>query len=179
MSSHSQKFLIDKLTNSIESSTTGKSFDTKVELVLADEIKHVHKKDGWFFNWKKEFKEPERQIYKLTFSESQVIQGLVSLQPIADEQFIEMHLLESAPHNYGTEKEFLGVAGNLVAFACKTSIDLWYEGFVAFTAKTKLVDHYVKSLGAQLIYGQERMAIFPESARKLVTSYFKDYKDGR
>lgn len=177
MSSHTLKFLIDKITNSIESSSTGDSFDTNIELILANEIKTVHKKDGWFFNWKKEFKESERQIYKLSLANNQVIQGLISLQPVADQQFVEMHLLESAPHNYGTKKEFLGVAGNLVAFACKTSIELGFDGFVAFTAKTKLVDHYIETLGAQLIYGQERMAIFPDSARKLVTSYFKEYRN--
>ena len=179
MPSNSLKFLIDKITNSIESSTTGEGFVTKVELVLADEIKHVHKKDGWLFNWKTEFKESERQLYKLTLIDSPVIQGLISLQPVPDQEFVEMHLLESAPHNYGAHKEFLGVAGNLVAFACKSSIDLGYEGFVAFTAKTRLVDHYVETLGAQLIYGQERMAIFPDSARKLVTSYFKEYRNDR
>jgi hypothetical protein len=49
-------FPIDKLTNSIEDVATGKSFPTDVLLVTKDEIKAVHKKDGWSFNWKQELK---------------------------------------------------------------------------------------------------------------------------
>jgi hypothetical protein len=88
------------------------------------------------------------------------------------DNYIEMHLIETAPHNKGINREFSGVAGNLVAFACKTSFDLGFEGFVAFTAKTKLIDHYAETLGAQLIYGHERMGIFTEAAKKLVDSYY-------
>ena len=104
-----------------------------------------------------------------------MIQGLISIEPIQTQLFIQMHLIETAPHNFGNAKKYLGVAGNLVAFACKTSYDLGYEGFVAFTAKTHLVPHYINTLGAQLIYSYDRMAIFPEAAKKLVNSYYKDY----
>ncbi len=36
--------------------------------------------------------------------------------------------------------------------------------FVAFTAKTDLIDHYADTLGAQSIYSPERMAIFTPAA---------------
>lgn len=42
--------------------------------------------------------------------------------------YVEMHLIETAPHNYGQSKQFLGVVGNLVAFACKVSFDLGFDG---------------------------------------------------
>jgi hypothetical protein len=42
------------------------------------------------------------------------------------------------------------VAGNLVAFACKTSFTNGLHGFVSFFSKTKLIGHYEKSLGAYL-----------------------------
>ncbi len=93
--------------------------------------------------------------------------------------YIEMHLVENAPHNIGEQKKFSGVAGNLVAFACKQSFETGFEGFVAFTAKTKLVQHYIDTLGAQVIYGRERMAIFTKAAENLVNSYFKNYFHGR
>lgn len=35
-----------------------------------------------------------------------------------------------------------GVMGNLVAYACKLSLPRGYNGFVSFTAKTKLIEHY-------------------------------------
>jgi hypothetical protein len=50
---------------------------------------------------------------------------------------------------------------------------------VAFTAKTKLVNHYIETLGARLIYGKERMGIFTEDAENLVNSYYKNYLRGR
>lgn len=93
------------------------------------------------------------------------------------DNYIEMHLIESAPNNYGSEKEYAGVAGNLVALACKTSYDLGFEGYVAFTAKTRLIDHYISTLGAELIF-RDRMCISGNSAKDLVNSYYKNYLDG-
>ena len=99
-----------------------------------------------------------------------VIQGLLSLEPA--ENYIEMHLIETAPHNFGPSKQYRGVAGNLVAFACKMSFDAGFDGFVAFTAKTRLVKHYKESLGAEEIY-RNRMAVSGKAAEKLVNSYYK------
>jgi hypothetical protein len=169
------KFVVDELTNSIREMSSGKIFETQVLRVSALEIKKVHKKDGWFFNWKAEFKESRKTLYKLALLGDNTIQGLISLEPVPNQLFIEMHLIETAPHNHPNKKKFAGVAGNLVAFACKMSFDLGFEGYVAFTAKTNLVPHYVDSLGAQVIYGQNRMGIFTEAAKNLVNSYYKDY----
>jgi hypothetical protein len=68
---------------------------------------------------------------------------------------------------------YYGVAGNLVAFACKRSFELGFDGFVAFTAKTTLIEHYVKTLGAVSIGGQ-RMAIGEKQALGLIKRYFND-----
>jgi hypothetical protein len=46
--------------------------------------------------------------------------------------YLEMHLIENAPHNFGTKKTYLGVAGNLVAFACKMSFELRISGVYRF-----------------------------------------------
>jgi hypothetical protein len=62
----------------------------------------------------------------------------------------------------------------MVAFACKISFDLKFGGFVAFTAKTALMDHYNQTLGAEHIFGTQRMAIPTESAKILVNSYYKN-----
>lgn len=83
-----------------------------------------------------------------------------------------MNLLENAPFNIGKGKLYEGVAGNLVAFACKLSFQLGFEGFVAFTAKTKLIKHYEESLGAYHVGGQ-KMIIPTHSAKQLVDKYFK------
>ena len=79
------------------------------------------------------------------------------------------------PINYGKDKIHYGVPGNLVAFACKRSFELGFDGFVAFTAKNVLIEHYVKTLGAVSIGGQ-RMAIEEKQALELIKRYFNDKK---
>ena len=85
---------------------------------------------------------------------------------------IFINLVECAPFNVGRAKLYEGVAGNLVAYACKVSFQHSFEGFVAFTAKTKLIAHYEKTLGAYL-FGGNRMIIPTDSATVLVDKYFK------
>src|ERR1700754_1679299 len=109
-------FPIDKLTNSLEDVQTGVSFPTNVQLVSREETITVLRKDRWRFNWRSEFKNKRRKVYKLTLEENDVIQGLVSIEPMPDQLFIELHLIESAPHNLGRKKQFNGVLGNFVAF---------------------------------------------------------------
>ncbi|MEO8821734.1 MAG: hypothetical protein ABI374_12875 [Ginsengibacter sp.] len=59
-------FIIDKLTNSIENVITGDSFSTDITLITALDLKSVTKKNNWQFDWKLEFKQPARDVYKLT-----------------------------------------------------------------------------------------------------------------
>ena len=60
----------------------------------------------------------------------------------------------------------------LVPYACKVSFQKGYDGFVAFTAKSRLIKHYEDTLGAYHFRNQ-RMIIDTESAKFLVTKYFK------
>lgn len=167
----STRIVIDKLTNSIEKRTTGKSYETDIALVSTNEIKTIFKKDGWYFNWRKEFTEKGRHVYKLTLKDDKRIQGLLCLEPA--DNYIEMLIIETAPHNYGKTKEYVGVPGNLIAFACKISFEMGFNGNIAFTAKTRLKQHYIDTLGAKVLFGN-RMGILEESARNLVNSYFND-----
>jgi hypothetical protein len=84
-----------------------------------------------------------------------------------------MNLLESAPFNVGKAKIYEGVAGNLVAYACKISFQKGFDGYVAFTAKSKLIEHYEKALGVYHFKNQ-RMIIETNAARILVEKYFKN-----
>ena len=111
-------------------------------------------------------------MYKLVVKDDTTIQGLISLEPY--ENYIEMHLIETAPHNYGKSKKYLGVPGNLVAFACKMSFELGFDGYVGFAPKTQLIQHYINTLGAELIF-RNRMRISTNSAKKLVDSYYKNF----
>lgn len=160
---------IDKLTRSIENAVSGDSFKTEVlELSLADIKKY--KKAEWLFDWKAEAKSIDKKVYKLVIVENPtIIQGLISLQDRGDHIF--MPLIESNKFNRGEKKIYLGVPGNLVAFGCKVSFDKGYDGYVSFESKTKLKEHYKKTLGADFLYGNF-MAINTKAAAKLIEQYF-------
>ena len=164
-------FIIDRLGNSIQNTISGDSFSTEVSMVSKIDIKQISKKNGWTFNWKSEFNNIVKEVYKLTISNNpNIIQGMISLTIETDHVF--MSLVESAPFNLGKNKLYEGVAGNLVAYACKVSFQKGFEGFVAFDAKTKLIQHYEKTLGAYTLGGQ-RMIIPTKPAQILIDKYFK------
>jgi hypothetical protein len=163
-------FIIDKLTNSIENVITGDSFATDISVLTQQDLKTVSKKNGWLFNWKEEFKEPARDIFKLTIvNNPTIIQGLISLE--VKEDHVYMHLVENAPFNKGKTKVYSGVAGNLVAFACKLSFQRGHDGNIAFLSKTQLIEHYEKTLGA-FHFGGRVMIIEKQAAIKLINKYF-------
>ncbi len=165
-------FLIDKLTNSIENVVTGDKFQTVISLVSINDLKSVTKKSKWLFDWKFEYKQPEREVYKLTIvGNPSIIQGLMCVEIKSDHVY--MHLVENAPFNRSKEKMYAGVPGNLVAFACRLSFQRGYEGNVSFLSKSKLIKHYEKTLGA-IHFGGRVMIIETKSAIRLIDKYFKN-----
>ncbi len=161
---------IDKLTNSIVNTISGDSFPTDILAVSKADLKHTTKKQGWLCNWASEFKLMDREVFKLTIRNNPtIIQGLLSISDYKDHYYL--HLIESSPFNLGKSKLYEGVPGNLFAFTCKVSWDKGYEGFVSFTSKTRLIEHYENTLGATHI-GGHKMVIFPQEALKLIKKYF-------
>ncbi len=108
----------------------------------------------------------------VTHENPEIFQGLVSVSDGGDHIF--MNLIESRRINIGGKKLYAGVAGNLVAFACKVAFQKGYNGNVAFEAKTQLIEHYKETLGAKR-FSYSRMLINRPAAYKLVTQYFKDF----
>jgi hypothetical protein len=164
-------FEIDKLTNSIENTISGEVFETIINQIL--EPKKINKTE-WVFDWHKEIKNNLKSVYGLTTHHNQnIIQGLISITDKSDHIF--MDLIENAKFNKGKNKLYKGVAGNLVAFACKTSFEMGYNGVISFIAKTQLIDHYIQTLGAK-IFARNRMYVDTKEAYILTTKYFKDFK---
>jgi hypothetical protein len=164
-------FEIDKLTDSIRNTISGDSFQTEISLLTKSDLKTISKSKGWLFNWRHEFNQLDREVYKLTIIDNPgIVQGLISFTVRPDHVY--MFLLESAPFNLGKNKLYEGVPGNLVAYACKVSFQRGGEGFVSFESKTKLIDHYVNILGAYH-FGGHLMVIDTISAKRLVDKYFK------
>ena len=163
-------FVIDKLTNSIENISTGEVFDTIVVRLTSKDLKSIIKSE-WQFDWSKELNDKTKEVYKLTTEHNPtIIQGLLSIEDKEDHIF--MHLIESSKFNKGKNKIYLGVPGNLVAFACKISVDRGFEGFVAFDAKSALIKHYQETLHATHFRGL-RMFIETKAALRLISQYFK------
>jgi hypothetical protein len=167
---------IDKLTNSIENAISGDIFDTEFHRLTKAYKKEIKKKD-WLFDWHEEILNNEREVYKLTIKGNpEIIQGLISIN--AEDNYVFIHLVENAKfnrgkkYNDGKDKIYLGVSGNMFAFACKKSRDLGFDGFVGFISKTALMDHYHETLGAERALGQ-RMFIGDEHADFLIRKYFK------
>jgi len=161
---------IDKLTNSIENASTGEVFDTVVMRLMINNLRLIHKSE-WLFDWSKEIKDKTKEVYKLTTTNNlEIIQGLLSIEDKQDHFF--MHLIESSKFNKGRGKVYLGVPGNLIAYACKVSVDKGYHGFLAFDAKTALIKHYQETLHATHFRGL-RMFIDNHAAQRLISQYFK------
>jgi hypothetical protein len=116
-------------------------------------------------------KDESKEIFKLTTTNNPlIIQGLLSIEDKNDHIF--MHLIESAKFNIGKNKMYFGVPGNLVAFACKVSMEKRYQGFLAFDAKSALIKHYQESLHATHFRGL-KMFIETKAALRLISQYFK------
>lgn len=173
MAKKKQDFIIDRLTDSILNVVTGDSFPTTVARTGMNDIKVTSKSNGWKFDRRKEFENISKEIYKLTITGNPaIVQGMLSLTIKSD--YIFMNLLENAPFNLGKGKIYEGVAGNLVAYAYLISFQRGFDGFIAFDAKTALIEHYQKTLGAVHFRGT-RMVISEEAATVLVKKYFKNY----
>lgn len=159
---------IDKLTNSIVNVLSGDVLQTEFHSVTKKEIK---KKD-WLFDWGYELAQVGNEVYKMTIVENQnIIQGLISFYYDHNEKYIFVNLVENAKFNRGKGKIYVGVGGNLFAFACKRSREIGYGGFIAFNAKTALMEYYASALGAQRALGN-RMFNDEVKAKILIEQYF-------
>lgn len=164
-------FEVDALTNSIRNTISGDSFRTEILRLTNADLKHVTSINGWKFDWKSELDDNTKEVYKLTIvGNPNVVQGLLSFTINSDHVYME--LLENAPFNLGRNKLYEGVAGNLVAYACKVSFQSGFDGYVSFMAKTTLIEHYQETLNAIHVGGQ-LMVINSQAANILIDKYFK------
>jgi len=110
------------------------------------------------------------EIYELFVEGDNTVQGRIAFR--IDGGVADVDIVEAAPHNIGHLGEYIGVGGHLFAIACKSSMEAGCDGYVAFTAKNKLVEHYKEVLGAQVLNGQ-RMYIDEATAHELIGKYLE------
>ena len=161
---------IDKLTPCLERLKGNEIVNTSFSLVEKSELLSLK---NWLFDWN-DIDLQNCEIFKLSVDGDERIQGLVALHILNRNRAVYVKIAESAPHNKGKNKEFVGVGGHLFAIAVQRSYELGFDGFAYFDAKNvELVKHYAKTLGAVLIGHPHpyRMIIDEEAAYKLKQVY--------
>ncbi|KOS05421.1 hypothetical protein AM493_04785 [Flavobacterium akiainvivens] len=118
--------------------------DVVIERVREEDFKKMTKA-RFFFNWKTE---KENEVYKLTLAGTDEILGVMSLVNYPGEQRCQINLLSVSKENRGKNKIYAGIAGNLIAYACRESIKLYgADACVSLHPKTELKAHYIEQYG--------------------------------
>lgn len=163
---------IDKFTPCLVRKSSGEVVNTKYSIADTNELKFLTKK-GWKFNWRsKDLK--DSVVYKLCLENDTEIQGLIAVTDYPRDRALYINIAESAPHNFGKDKQFEGVGGHLFAVAVNESVKKGYDGFLFLDAKNmELVSYYQEKFGATLLGMPHpyRMFIDEESAKKLLEIY--------
>jgi len=92
-------FEIDKLTDSILNRISGDSFRTEIALALKSDLNNITKSKGWSFDWKYEFNQLDREVYKLTIAnnmgliiEPEGIDFVIQSKPLTNKQEKELSM---------------------------------------------------------------------------------------
>lgn len=146
---------------------TGRRKLVRIQKVEPADYKKITK-GKFFFDWRTE---KDNRVYKLIEEESNEIVGLISLIHKEDEQRFEINLLAVSKENRGSKKIYEGIAGNLIAYACREAIK-WHaiEGCVSLIPKTVLRKHYLLKYGMM----DAGIAVFLEG--KPLLDLLKKYK---
>ena len=166
---------IDGLTNCLVNRNTNEECDTQYRLISKTITKSDAEeliKEGWLFDWSVPHSNGY-EVYELLIKGSDERQGLIALKHIRNQLYTHVDIVESSPKNRGANGVYQGVGAHLFAIACKLSWDVGNEGFVQFTAKTNLVEHYRKTLNAQNI-DEQNMFIDSFAALNLIKKYFSE-----
>lgn len=166
--------VIDEITNCLVLRNTGEEVETEYKLVSTKISKTEARSlqsQGWKFDWSIP-QEDGNEIYQLFVKDDPSVQGMIALKNMSDDYYVYVDLVESAPTNIGHLGKYIGVGGHLFAIACQKSFEYGDDGYVVFTPKTKLVEHYAKVLNANML-DERRMFIDTTNAKYLVRKYLK------
>ncbi|QHW35701.1 hypothetical protein GZH47_32940 (plasmid) [Paenibacillus rhizovicinus] len=125
------------------------------------------------FDWSLYFRYNRTEVYKMVIKGNDYIQGCIAFE--IKEDHVYVHLIESAPHNF-KGKEFEMIGEHMLAFACKRSEQLGFEGAVALQSKTgprfvPLMRYYMGPKIRAEHLGNGYMIIDGPSADRLIMLY--------
>ncbi|MCL9806884.1 N-acetyltransferase [Flavobacterium amniphilum] len=119
---------------------TGNVYPIEI-LPVADTDYESLSETRYFFNWKEE---KEQELYKLIIKGQNDIQGLISIERIPSEWRIHIRLLTVSIENYGGEKVYEKIAGNLIAYVSKIAVaDFGELACVSLKPKSSIAQHYI------------------------------------
>ncbi len=171
---------VDEFVPCLKDAETGEIVETEVREISDKSIlSECTEENGWAFPWNTP---PENyDIYSLNVKNSNIIEGLIALKP--DEKYWGVHMFwgNSAPHNLGKNKKYIGVGGHLFAIAAKVSIDNGYGGFIfADAANKELFDMFIEKYGAtpySTVNRPYRFAFEEDALRRILETYNFDWGD--
>lgn len=156
----------------------GKLVDALVREGVKTEMPSIQ--NGWRFNFAKHIKHPSSEAYVLVKEDTpEAIEGCMIYQ-VLDNGIQYMAFVEVAPHNRLPDKTYDLVAGCLIAFACRLSIQrgkYFHKGWLTFDVQEeskedeiKLMAMYSEKYKAVKI-DETTMWISPENGELLIEEY--------
>ena len=162
---------IDQFTPCLIERSTGKIVKTRYKHIAKNEVPEG---EEWKFNWKERFATKDCEVLALYVENSEEIQGLIAFIPKESNQSVYVVNVEVAPHNYTHIGKYEGTGAHLFAIAIRKSLELGYGGHIHFNAKTKIIEHYRKTIGARLINPSSgMMEVSEENAKKIYEKYME------
>jgi len=134
---------------------------------IANVTNEIDKKDlkAFEFNWKMKSSD-ESVIYAANVQND--IVGLVEFERLPRYIYNFMFLIEVIPDFRGTT-----IAGELLAFVGKDSLENGFGGFVVFESKSLLWEYYISNYGAKPLKDR-RLHFDEEATKRLIRIYLED-----
>jgi len=160
---------IDTLTRSVIDKHSGISHKTKILPVNEKYLVKNSNRLKLIFDWQLEVKVKTRNVFSLSLADDKTnVLGLISIEKMDDHIYV--HLVERI---CGHHNIYLGIGGNLFAFAGKYAFEMGMRGHIAFRPKTRLINHFSVTLKA-IVLLNGRMGILEDAARHLIKIYYPD-----
>lgn len=137
---------------------------------------------GWVFNFDKHIKIPNSIAYVLVLEKTPTIIEGCFIFELKNKQQPHLAYIKIAPHNKGNRKQYDFVAGCMMAFAYKLSVEKglnYHKGFLTLdvmeekqTNQTKLMAVYSVKYKAKAT-SETRMVIIPNDGKLLIEQYLE------
>ncbi|SEJ03403.1 hypothetical protein SAMN05216327_105385 [Dyadobacter sp. SG02] len=158
----------------LEDILTGEKLPAVIGRLSSEEIALLDSSNRFDFEWKRQL---QFEIYGLRREHMEEVIGLVSLESQPKNLAIEIKLIANAREHLGSKKRYDRIAGNLIAFVCKKSFDLNFDGYVYLKPKTSIIFHYRQKYG----FSDAGNCLFLDTynSRNIINEYHEAFNEER